>query len=218
MQSGILKKEVTALLAIALLSPLLSAYKASDVMTDVGDDRDCSISGRVVDQDAKPIADVTVQLWETNGDLTLDAKTNNDGAFKFLHKNCGKLCLEVLPDRKLKLASALLENLPGGETRKMIVELKRGFLVTGRVVHGKKGLKDLLVRVKPVNAKDARARVHGGGTTETEKNGSFDLVLTAGEKKLQVINDKYPNFAKHEEKVFTVTEDMHLGKIELLDK
>jgi hypothetical protein len=201
---------------LAGLSLLVSAYKASDVMTDVDTDVHIfSISGRVVDQKQKPMGGVPVLLWETDGDLSLEATSNGAGEFKFDHKACGELCLEVKPDHGLKLASALIENLPGGETRKMIVELKSGYLITGRVTHAGKGLKGLIVRVTPVGAINKRSKVHGGGADETGRGGAFNLILTAGEKKLLVINEKYPQFSRHIETTFSVSDDAHLGKIEL---
>ncbi len=198
------------------LGQLACAYKASDVMTDVDTEvHSFSISGRVVDQAQKPVGGVTVLLWEKDGDLSLEKKTNGDGEFKFEHNPCGDLCLEVTPDHHMKMASALIESLPGGETRKMIVELKKGFLVTGRVTHEGKGLKGLIVRVTPVGAIDKRSKVHGGGADETGRGGTFNLILTGGQKKLVVLNDKYPEYAHHVEKMFSVSDDYHLGKIDL---
>jgi hypothetical protein len=198
------------------LSLFLCAYKSSDVMTDVDTDvHTFSISGRVVDQRQKPLAGVPVLLWESDGDLSMESKSNGTGEFKFDHKPCGDLCLEVSPEHRLKLASALIENLPGGETRKMIVELKGGYLVTGRVTHQGKGLKGLIVRVKPLGVTDKRTKVHGGGADETGRGGAFNLILTGGEKKLVILNDKYPQFSRHLQQTFSVSDDTHLGKIEL---
>ena len=203
------------LIALGLSLPLW-AYKSSDVMTDVDTDvHILSICGRVVDQKQKPLGGVPLSLWESDGNLSMESKTNSSGDFKFEHKPCGDLCLEVAPDHKLKLATALLENLPGGETRKLIVELKHGYLVTGRVIHEGKGLKGLIIRVKPVGAENKRAKVHGGGADETGRGGAFNLILTDGQKKLMVINDKYPEYSRHIEKTFAVNDDIHLGKIEL---
>jgi len=195
---------------------MLSALKNSDVMTDVeADIKVYSVYGRVVDQRQKPVAGVSVLLWESNGALSMEGKSNASGEFKFDHKPCGDLCLEVDPEHHLKLACALLQNLPGEETRKIIVELKQGYLVTGRVVHNGKGLKNLIIRVKPVGAPDKRAKVHGGGASETGRGGAFDLVLTGGDKKLVIINDKYSDCSKRLEKEISVSDDTHLGKIEM---
>ena len=212
------EKLQTLALAVCLCAAgtLISAYKASDVMTDVGADvRLFSLSGRVVNQQQKPLTGVPVVLFESGGKLSMETKTGSNGEFKFQHKPCGDLCLDVLPDRGLKLAEATLENLPGEETRKLIVELKTGFLVTGRITHDGKGIKGLIVRAKPVGAKDKRTRVHGGGTTETGRGGTFNMILTEGQKNLLVINEKYPEYSRHVEKSFGVYDDTHLGRIEL---
>jgi hypothetical protein len=207
---------VFAVMLFVFCSQSVCAYKASDVMTDVDTDvHYFLISGRVVDQGQKPVGGVTVLLWEKDGDLTMEKKSNGAGEFSFEHKPCGDLCLEVTPEHHMKMASALIENLPGGETRKMIVELKKGFLVTGRATHDGKGLKGLIVRVTPVGNIDKRTKVHGGGAAETGRGGAFDLILTGGQKKLAIFNDKYPEYARHTEKIFTVTDDFHLGKIEI---
>jgi hypothetical protein len=215
-QAPLATAKLAAVAGLVALSLFVSAYKSSDVMTDVETDvHTFAISGRVVDQKQKPMNGVSVLLWESAGDLSMECTSNGAGEFKFLHKPCGDLCLEVKPDRGLKLASAFIENLPGGETRKMIVELKGGYLVTGRVTHAGKGLKGLIVRVTPTGAIDKRTKVHGGGADETGRGGVFNLILTGGEKKLLVINDKYPQFSRHVESAFTVIDDTHLGKIEL---
>jgi len=194
----------------------VSAYKSSDVMTDVNADvHSFSISGRVVNQEQKPLSGVSVVLFESGGQLSMESKTNGNGDFKFPHRPCGDLCLDVLPEHGLKLAEATLENLPGSETRKLIVELKKGFLVTGRVTHDGKGVKGLIVRAKPVAAKDKRTKVHGGGTAETGRGGTFNMILTEGKKNLIIINEKYPAYSSHTEAAITVDDDTHLGNIEL---
>jgi len=208
--------QLAFMIQLTSMGQLACAYKASDVMTDVDTEvHSFSISGRVVDQRQKPVGGVPVLLWEKDGDLSLEKKTNGAGEFSFEHKPCSDLCLEVTPDHHMKMASALIENLPGGETRKMIVELKKGFLVTGRVTHEGKGLKGVIVRVTPVGTIDKRSKVHGGGADETGRGGAFNLILTGGQKKLVVLNDKYPQYAHHVEKTFSVIDDYHLGKIDL---
>lgn len=204
------------LLAALIGGRSVFAYKASDVLTDVDEDVPTfAISGRVVDQQQKPVSGVTVVLFESDGQLSMETKSNGGGEFRFQHKPCGELCLDIVPERSLKLAEAVLEHLPGAETRKLIVELKRGYLVTGRVTHEGKGLKGVIIRVKPVGAKDKRTRVHGGGTAETGRGGTFDLILTEGQKHLMVINEKYPDCARRAEKDISVVDDTHLGRIEL---
>jgi len=218
LSSSLTRRAQIAALVLGILASVTAAeaYKSSDVMTDVGEDvRLFSLSGRVVNQQQKALSGVPVVLFESAGKLSMETKTGANGEFKFQHKSCGELCLDVLPDRGLKLAEATLENLPGEETRKLIVELKTGFLVTGRITHDGKGIKGLIVRVKPVGAKDKRTKVHGGGTTETGRGGTFNMILTEGQKNLLVINEKYPEYSRHVEKSFGVYDDTHLGRIEL---
>jgi hypothetical protein len=215
----LLMTTVSALALFLLLGLPASSYKSSDVMTDVeGDSPDYLVSGRVthlVNGEQKPVADVSVLLWEKEGNLSMECKSSPKGEFKFEHKACGKLCLQVAPAPSTKLATAMVENVPGEEPRKMVVVLKSGFIVRGRIVHGKKGLKGLIVKVKPVDPPTNAVKVHGGGVGETDKDGAFEFALTSGAKRITILNEQYPELTSHISKILTVDDDMQLSPIEL---
>ncbi|MFX7140291.1 hypothetical protein ABTH88_20405, partial [Acinetobacter baumannii] len=75
------------------------------------------------------------------------AQTGKDGAFMISHKKCYSCSLQILPSLKSGLASAFVNNVPGAADRHDQFTLQRGFLITGRIVAGGKGLKGLIVKV-----------------------------------------------------------------------
>lgn len=183
-------------------------------------------SGRLVNLEGKGIAAIPVYLWEQKGELSLATKTARDGSFNFEHPPCNRLTLEILPPLKTSYASALMDDVPGDENRKLIVEMHLGHLISGRITHDGKGLKGLLVRVSPAeidkhgsqidySSLERAERIHGSGTTTTGKDGGFTLILTAGHKQLTVINNKYPRLEKTVEHSLTVRENQNIGALRL---
>lgn len=177
---------------------------------------DETVSGRVTDVHNKPIKWVKVELWEKNGDLYESTRTNRHGEFKIDHSPCGPCYLEITPPLKKRLAQALVENIPGDDDRSVLVSLKRGFLLKGKVVHEGKGLKDLVVKVySKEHANDHDARIYGGGAAVTGRRGGFEFVLTPGKKHVVVLNNKYPDLVKKYEASLSVSNDVSLEDIEL---
>lgn len=172
------------------------------------------LSGRIVEGNGRGLAGVSVLLWDEEGDLSLSSRTDNEGEFSFEHKPCGPLTLEVLPPLKAGYASVLLESLPGKVSRKLIVKLRPGFVVSGRVEHQGKGLKGVIVRVSP-GTKEGPDSAHGGGAATTAKDGSFSLILTAGQKKLTILNTRYQALTRSIEKEFVVHGEEQLGDFSL---
>lgn len=173
------------------------------------------ISGRVVNRDGQPVPDCRVQLWEPDGELTLTQKNKSDGEFEFKHGRSGPLVLEVFPPDGHNLAQAIARNLPGDENRKMIVKLHLGVLVTGRVVDGKRNLKDIVLSVQPLDGGlDGKARMHGVGGGITDKKGVFRMYLTPGKKRLTMLNNDYPKLPKQVVRDFDLLNDLHMGAVE----
>lgn len=174
-----------------------------------------ALSGRVVNIKGEPAANVPVLLWEADGELSLATKTSAAGEFVFEHQGAGPLTLEVLPPLKSGFACALLEGLPGKADRKLIVKLRPGFLVSGRVEHEGKGIKGVIVRFTPGTNVDGPQKSHGGGAATTAKDGTFNLNLTAGPKSLLILNTKYAALKKRIEKEIVVEDEMQLGDFSL---
>ena len=183
-------------------------------------------SGRLVNLKGEGVPNIPVYLWEQKGELSLAAKSKADGGFSFEHPACSALTLEILPPVKTSYASALIDDVPGDENRKLIVDMHMGHLISGRVTHDGKGLKGILVKVRPVelskhggqidySSLERSEKIHGGGTTITGKDGAFTLVITPGHKQLSIINNKYPKFEKKVEHNLTVRENLNVGALHL---
>ena len=172
------------------------------------------ISGRVTDVGQKPLSNVHIKLW-ADGQGLLESSTSNDqGEFSFTHKRCKSCILEFLPSRTTGLAAALVE-VPGEATRTVVVQLRRGFILKGKVMANGEALKGILVRVRSIDNKEGEHHVHGGGAAITARDGTFTLTLTPGSKSMAIINQKYPEFASHIEIPVTVTSDAQLEDIVL---
>jgi hypothetical protein len=169
-----------------------------------------TLSGRVVNAQGKPMGGLPVLLWEKDGELSLSCKTSRNGEFDFEHREAGELVLEVNPPLKTELAQAMVEGLPGKEGRKIVVSLKPGHLVSGRVMHAGKPLKGLIVRADALEA-----GVHSGGVTVSQTDGSFGLILTPGAKRLSLVNNTYSDLPKTAGKKILVDGPTHLGALEL---
>lgn len=174
------------------------------------------VSGRVTDQHNKPVRSAKVDLWERDGEIFKTAKTNRHGEFKIKHIRCGPCSLEVVAPPKTRLSQAFVEDVPGNEDRSVLVSLRRGFLLEGRIVHNGKGLKDLVVKVYSTeHHKEDKERIYGGGATTTGFRGGFKMVLTPGNKRLVVVNKKYPELARKHQSELTITKDTKIENVEL---
>lgn len=176
------------------------------------------ISGRIVDRRGEAVKDCTVRLWEPKGKVSLETRCKPSGEFSIPHNESGALTLEVLPPEASGYAQSLVEKLPGNESRKLIVRLRPGHLVTGRILDcdGKRGLKGLIIKVEPLDkGEDGQAHLHGSGGCETLKKGVFSFRLTEGKKKMLIINELYSSLPPVSAKEFQVSGDTHLGAIVL---
>lgn len=173
-----------------------------------------SIAGRVFDSSHKAAAGCFVKVLDEQGDLLRSDRTGVDGSFQIAHKLCAKCMLQVVPGEGTGLASVLLDNLPGEKNRNFIVELHRGFEVSGRVLSDGKGLKGLVVKVVPEPV-GTHGDIHGGGLTLTGKDGRFLMTLTPGLKKLQVCNNRYGNLVSRYEIEINIESPLALSDIAL---
>ena len=178
-----------------------------------------TVSGRVTDPMQKPVKHARVELWDLDGKLDSSVHTNRRGQFEIRHNACGPCCLEVVPPVRTRLSAALLEDISGDENRSVIVQLKKGFVVSGRVTSSGKGLSGVIVKVYSSRHADSRpSRVHGGGAVETGRGGSFKLVLTPGDKNLVVLNNHYDKLVEQVSTTVSVTSDIDVGTIEVPGK
>jgi len=168
------------------------------------------LSGRVTDSANNPIKGVRVEVWEKK-DAGYIAATNTDkkGEFSFAHDPCGPLFLEVTAPIKTQLASAIVENIPGTEARNILIGMKQGYLVEGRVTsRDGKPVKGILLKAFATgHAFKSSERVHGGGAVETTKNGYYKMVLTPGEKTFVLLNQTMSEYASYSSHKASITHD-----------
>lgn len=173
------------------------------------------LSGRIVDADGRPHAGMPLYVWEIDGDFAQETRSDGNGEFEVQHDEVKPLTLEVNPPLNSGLAQALIPNLPGTENRKVVVTLKPGNLVTGKVMHAGKPLKGIILRVNSHGPSDnASHSIHAGGATITKSDGTFSMNLIDGVKKMYMVNDQYQGLPRAKEHVFTVDGAGHLGTLE----
>ncbi len=168
------------------------------------------LSGRVTDSANNPIKGVRVEVWEKKDNGYISAtSTNSKGEFSFAHDPCGPLFLEVTAPIKTQLASAIVENIPGTEARNILISMKHGYLVEGRVTsRDGKPVKGILLKAFATgHAFKSSERVHGGGAVETTKNGYYKMVLTPGEKTFVLLNKNLSEYASYSSHTATITHD-----------
>lgn len=175
------------------------------------------ISGMVTDQTHRPISGVNVSVWDEDTSWSQSARTDGDGRFSIKHRNC-KLCfVEFEPKSETGLASALFERIPGDKMRQMLVELRRGFHVRGKITRADgSGVKGVVVKIEADSPKEKS--IHGGGVKVTRGDGSFAMVLTPGAKKMIIINQRFPELVERVEHSFTIIEDSALENLVLTEK
>jgi hypothetical protein len=167
-------------------------------------DADATIGGRITNPAKRPVANAEVRILDEHGDILKSGNCDGDGTFSITHRSCEKCSLVVIPDERTGLATALIDDVAGDESRNFMITLHRGFSVSGRVTFEGKGLKGVPVKVSPVEA--AQEHVHGGGFAKTGRDGRFRMTLTPGKKMLLVLSDRYAGHGVE----FTVTSDMEL--------
>lgn len=176
-----------------------------------------TVSVQVMDENGKSLRGIPVELWTKDGNVALKGRTNGKGHLEFTHMPSEKCFLEVMPPIKKRLASAIVEDISGDENRSVLVSLKPGHLVKGRVLDSTgRGLKDVLIKVFAEEHKtEHAARVHGGGAVNTGGGGEFEMVLTPGRKHIIVLNKRYDDVSERLDAKVTIKQDMRIADIEM---
>ncbi len=174
-----------------------------------------AITGRIIDFSRHPVSGVQVRLSDEKGASLQNGQSDRSGSFELKHKICQTCTLEIIPDAKSGLASALVENIPGGVERHFLLTLQKGFLIRGRIVNQGHGLKGLEVKVSAADSAQDGHHVDAGGSARSSHDGWFEMTLTPGRKKLSIVNTRYANLVNHYEQDFTVTADEELPVISL---
>jgi hypothetical protein len=171
------------------------------------------ITGQICNFDHHPIAGAQVRLLDESDNVLQTDQSGHTGSFEIKHSICKTVKLEIVPDTKSGLVSAFIDKIPGEVSRHFLVTLPSGFQVRGRVLGDGRGLKGLNLKVE-ATGRD-RHQIWSGGWTKTGRDGSFDLTLTPGPKKLTISNAKYTKLLGKFEQDFSVTSDVVLPDISL---
>jgi hypothetical protein len=172
------------------------------------------ITGRLTDEQRRPVSGAQVSVSNEKGVVIAIEETDKNGSFAIHHETCVICNLDVIPDEKSGLASAFVENIPGGITRRFLFTLQKGFRINGRVVYQGRGVRAISVKVISAD-EEGSSKVHSGGAAKTARDGSFALTLTPGKKHMTVSNNKYSDENGHFEKDFEVLCDTTLDDISL---
>ena len=172
------------------------------------------ITGRLTDDQRRPVSGAQVTVSNEKGVVIATEETDKNGSFVIHHEACIVCNLDVVPDEKSGLASAFVENIPGGITRRFLFTLQKGFRINGRVVYQGHGLKAVSVKVVSAD-EEGSSKVYSGGAAKTARDGGFALTLTPGKKHMTVSNNKYNDASSHFEKDFEVLCDTTLDDINL---
>lgn len=174
------------------------------------------ISGTVSTANGKkPMPGVQVILLNQTGVQLAQGITGERGGFSFKHTQCRKCMLQILPNLDTHYACAVIENIPGDANRNFILNLQRGFTVTGRVTSGKRGLKGIGMRAYSLDEGAEGKKVYDGGLAITGRNGTFTMILTPGHKKIELTNSKYSELEGLTEMTWDVTGDAQIPDIEM---
>ena len=174
------------------------------------------VTGSVRDEGGHPLPKIRVCLRNAASGEEHCQKTDKQGRFALVNDFPDSCSLEVTPVIKSGLSRALIEKVPGKETRQFVVQLKHGFNISGRIVYEGRGVKGMIVKVVPADAAgETDSLVHGGAMTTTTGDGSFHVVLTPGQKYLVVINDRYSGLVPEFKQKVDITGDTRVPDITL---
>ena len=174
-------------------------------------ERTVVLAGKVMSSQNLPVAHATVILTDAETKERLFDTTDRHGQFKIAHKPTIDESLQVIPPLKSELAQVIIRQMPGEEDRHLLISAKRGFLISGRIVAGGKPMKGAEITVVPRDADT----VHSGGQTATDGRGYYSLVLTPGDKTLEITGSsaKQMNGVLHQK--ISVTNDKQIADLTL---
>lgn len=141
-----------------------------------------TVSGKILDHYGKPVSGAQVYLIDRENRLRLSGKSDVEGHFSIKHDRVDFDSLQIVPPAERKLAQAILKDIPASEGRHVVVNLKPGVHVSGRVVAMDRPLRGVTVRAI---AKSGDS-IHDSAEAVTDKKGQYNLFLTPGEKIFEV--------------------------------
>lgn len=178
-------------------------------------DRNPLLKGKVVDQQGAPVKGAKIICRNIDGGHIVTGSSDGHGAFVLEHLPCNHMSFKVIPPMKTSLTSARFESVPGDSNKQFIVQLHRGFFVRGKVTGGNKGLKGLKLKFIAADIKNKDEAVHGGAEATTDSTGDFSVVLTPGQKQIEIHNTRYPQWQEVTRQQCQITDDASLPEIKL---
>lgn len=166
---------------------LLTAIVFAVLPAGAADDGKHLLKGRILDEHDHPVPKARIVMHVEDDGTTYSGQSDGKGNFKIEFPSCHFISFDVNPPKKSGLARARFQHLSGDATKHFMVRLHHGFEVRGRVIAGNSALKGLTIHVSDPHGRD----VHAGGTATTGGGGEFTLMLTPGEKVLEVVNHKF---------------------------
>lgn len=163
---------------VAVNVPALAGEFKTDTPTKV------DVTGKIKDQHAQPVKGAQVFLIDRQSGQRLQAKTDKAGHFKISHDRSDFETLQVIAPEESGLAQASLSDIPAHDGRHVLVSLRPGVVVRGKVQTAGKPLKGVTVRAIP----KTHDIVHDSGETKTNGKGEFSLTITPGEKIFEIID------------------------------
>ncbi len=174
------------------------------------------LKGKVTDAEGHPVGGAKIVIHNEDKNLDTTGKSDGEGNFEIEHDKCSTLSFDVFPSGKSGLTTSHYSHVAGESTKHFIVQLHRGFRVSGRVLAGGQGIKGLEINViGQDDANSSRGTVHGGGNTKTKAKGEYLLMLTPGKKTVQIKNELYSNLSPVYQHEFTITGDTRLPDMTL---
>jgi hypothetical protein len=158
-----------------------TAIMSLAIGTGFASERKVCISGKIMDEGKHPVPHTSVIVIDRETQSRSEATADAAGLFKVWHDPGTMVDVQIVPPLKSGLAQALLSRVSGEDGQKLLVSVKKGFELHGRVLRQGRPLKGINIIA---TANDDT--VHGGGRTTTNGRGEFTLVLTPGDKDLEI--------------------------------
>lgn len=181
-----------------------------------GKDDPLFLKGRVLNQEQRPVSGAKIVILDEESGEQMKGESDGKGRFAVKHAACHNFSFSVVPPANSGLSRANFQHVSGEAGKHFIVQLHRGFAVSGRVVADGAGLKGLLVKVSANDQTMTNSEAaHGGGSCRTGKNGEYQMVLTPGQKIIEIKNDRYTNLSATIQQQLAVSGDTRIPDIVL---
>ncbi len=195
---------------------LISALTICLVMMSPAANADSAfLKGKVMDAEGKPVGGVKIVVHDEDKQEDSSGKSDGKGNFEVEHEPCNTLSFDVIPNPRSGYSRAHYAHVSGEQSKHFIVQLHKGFKVSGRVMAEGSGVKGLEVRFVGRDEGGTSHVVHGGGVATTDGDGDYEVLLTPGKKIMQIKNDVYSNLAPVYHHEITITGDTKIPDITL---